>query len=180
MTYSRNHYELLGISSSADDDALRRAFHKLSKELHPDTTLLPHREASQKFHQVCEAYELLADPILRKAYDLSISTQVLNKETSQPKSDIFLKNYFHKESPVGNRRPLSGGELFSLLLLCLALVVSLALGIVFGVVQGRDLMVRPTWLTFWTIEPKVPSIKSTYDFIASDKNTFKSTFFKRY
>ncbi len=176
MTFSRNHYELLGIPSSADDDALRKAFHKLSKELHPDTTLLPEREAAQRFQQVCEAYELLTDPILRKAYDINLTEKDLKAKIFQSKSDVFLRNYFHKKNLVGDRRPLSGGELFSLLLLGLSLLVSLLLGIGFGIAQGRDLIVRPTWLTTIPFESKVISKTYTDAFITSDKNTFKSTF----
>ena len=178
MTSSRNHYELLGITSSADDEALRKAFYKLSKELHPDTTLLPKKEAAHKFHQVCEAYELLADPLLRKAYDVNLTEQKFQKEIFQSKSDIFLKNYFHKKNLVGNRRPLSGGELFSLMLLGLALLVSLCLGIGFGMAQGRDLIVRPAWLTIPNSQNIVFSSSRRYGFITSNKYAFKPTFFE--
>ena len=63
----------MGVSSSVDGITLRRAFRRLSKALHPDTTSLPIDEAARKFQQVCEAYELLSDPIRRKAYDDSLA-----------------------------------------------------------------------------------------------------------
>ena len=178
LTSYRNHYELLGISASADDDALRKAFHKLSKELHPDTTMLPQGEAAQRFHEVCEAYELLADPILREAYDLDLAEKALQKKIMKSKSDFFSKNYLLTKHSVGDRRPLSGGELFSLLLLSIALLVSLSLAIGFGIVQGRDLIVRPTWLTDVNDEVKVLPIIGTYDFTSFNKNSFKPTLFK--
>mgnify|MGYP001288260303 CR=1 FL=1 len=180
MTSSSNHYELLGISSSSDDEVIRKAFHKLSKELHPDTTLLPQEEAAQRFHQVCEAYELLTDPSLRKAYDLHLSERHSQSEILNSKSDVFLKNYFHKKNLVGDRRPFSGGELFSLLLLGLTILVSLCLAIGFGIVQGRDLMIRPTWLSTLNSQVKIPSFPGKYDFITTYQDSFKSTFFKSY
>ena len=48
---------------------------------------------------------------------------------------------------MDNRRPLSGGELFSLLLLCMALCMSLLLGIGFAVLDGKELQVSPSWLS---------------------------------
>ncbi len=178
LTVSRNHYDLLGISSSADGETLRKAFCKLSKELHPDTTLLPHSEASQKFQQVCEAYELLADPELREAYDLSLSKRELNNEILRSKSELFVRNYFHNKNFVGDRRPLSGGELFSLLLLGLALLISLSLAIGFGILHGREFIVRPTWLT--VTRPSTNSLlRRARDASFTTKHySFKPTFVK--
>tara|TARA_Y100001968_G_scaffold201510_1_gene185046 strand:+ start:23052 stop:23606 length:555 start_codon:yes stop_codon:yes gene_type:complete len=147
LTVFRNHYEILGVPSSADGEMLHKAFRKLSKELHPDTTSLPQSEASARFHQVCQAYESLADPLLRKAYDMNLAEMSLEIEKEVIKSDVAFKNSFQKKNKIGERRPLSGGELFSLLLLVIALLMSLLLGIGFAIAQGRELMIRPTWLT---------------------------------
>ncbi|WP_320663810.1 J domain-containing protein [Prochlorococcus sp. MIT 1223] len=147
MTSSKSHYELLGISSSADSEALRKAFCKLSKELHPDTTSLPQDEAAKSFQQVCEAYEVLTDPILRKAYDSDITLQENTFESNKFTSDFNVTNSLKKYTFGADRRPFSGGELFSLLLLGIALLISLLLAIGFGMMQGRELIVRPTWLS---------------------------------
>ena len=72
MTPSSNCYELLGVSPSANNAELRKAFRQLSKRLHPDTTSLPRDEATRQFQKVCEAYDLLSDPVLRADYDLSL------------------------------------------------------------------------------------------------------------
>jgi len=65
LTPSSNCYELLGVPTSANNAELRKAFRQLSKQLHPDTTSLPRDAATRQFQNVCEAYDLLSDPVLR-------------------------------------------------------------------------------------------------------------------
>ena len=145
MTPSSNCYELLGVSPSANNAELRKAFRNLSKRLHPDTTSLPSDEATSQFQKVCEAYDLLSDPVLRANYDLSIEKK--NNLISQ-KKESYLTNIepvrFSKS--IGVRRPLSGGELFSLLLLVIAIFLSLALGIFIAFLRGGNLDFMPSWL----------------------------------
>ena len=145
MTPSPNCYELLGVSSSANNAELRKAFRQLSKRLHPDTTSLPRDEATRQFQNVCEAYDLLSDPVLRANYDLFIEQK--NNLISQ-KKESYLTNIepvrFSKS--IGVRRPLSGGELFSLLLLVSAIFLSLALGVFIAFLRGGNLDFMPSWL----------------------------------
>ena len=145
MTPSSNCYELLGVSPSANNAELRRAFRQLSKRLHPDTTSLPSDEATRQFQNVCEAYDLLSDPVLRANYDLSIEKD--NNLMSQNK-EPYLTNIkpvqFSKS--IGVRRPLSGGELFSLLLLITSIFLSLALGVFIALLRGGNLGFTPSWL----------------------------------
>ena len=145
MTPSSNCYELLGVSSSANNEELRKAFRQLSKQLHPDTTSWPSDEATRQFQKVCEAYDLLSDPVLRANYDLSIEKD--NNLMSQNK-EPYLTNIkpvqFSKS--IGVRRPFSGGELFSLLLLITSIVLSLALGVFIALLRGGNLDFTPSWL----------------------------------
>ena len=145
MTPSSNCYELLGVSPSANNAELRKAFRQLSKRLHPDTTSLPSDEATMQFQNVCEAYDLLSDPVLRADYDLFIEKE--NNLISQ-KKEPYLKNIqpvqFSKS--IGVRRPLSGGELFSLLLLITSIFLSLALGVFIAFLRGGNLNFTPSWL----------------------------------
>ena len=145
MTPSSNCYELLGVSPSANNAELRKAFRQLSKRLHPDTTSLPSDEATRQFQNVCEAYDLLSDPVLRANYDLSIDKD--NNLMSQNK-EPYLTNIkpvqFSKS--IGVRRPLSGGELFSLLLLITSIILSLALGVFIALLRGVNLDFTPSWL----------------------------------
>jgi len=145
LTPSSNCYELLGVSSSANNAELRKAFRELSKRLHPDTTSLPSDEATRQFQKVCEAYDLLSDPVLRANYDLFLEKE--NNLISQ-KKDPYLTNIkpvqFSKS--IGVRRPLSGGELFSLLLLITSIFLSLALGVFIALLRGGDFNFTPSWL----------------------------------
>jgi len=145
LTPSSNCYELLGVSTSANNVELRKAFRQLSKQLHPDTTSLPSDEATRQFQNVCEAYDLLSDPVLRANYDLSIEKEnhLINQNIKS-----YLKNIqpvqFSKS--IGVRRPLSGGELFSLLLLITSIFLSLALAVFIAFLRGENLNFTPSWL----------------------------------
>ena len=145
MKPSRNCYELLGVSPSANNAELRKAFLQLSKRLHPDTTSLPSDYATRQFQNVCEAYDLLSDPVLRANYDLSIEKENnLPKQTTESNSIKIEPLQFSKS--IGVRRPFSGGELFSLLLLMISILLSLALGILIAFLRGGNLDFTPSWL----------------------------------
>ena len=145
MTSSCNCYELLGVSRSANNAELRKAFRQLSKELHPDTTSLPYEKAIRQFQSVCEAYDLLSDPILRAEYDNSLEKK--NNLVSQSTEIDLIKNEAGQFSKsIGVRRPLSGGELFSLLLLITSILLSLVLGVLIAFLGGGNLNFTPSWL----------------------------------
>ena len=145
MTPSYNCYELLGVSSSANNAELRKAFHQLSKKLHPDTTSLPSDEATRQFQNVCQAYDLLSDPVLRAKYDLSIEkeNQLINQKIE---SNFISIEPVRFSKSIGVRRPFSGGELFSLLLLITSIILSLALGLFIAFLKGGKLDFTPSWL----------------------------------
>ncbi|KAJ8909218.1 hypothetical protein NDN08_005910 [Rhodosorus marinus] len=69
-----NPYHVLGVDQDAGLDAIKRAFRKLARELHPDMTRLPKHLAEEQFRMASEAYELLSDESKRKEVDLAIKT----------------------------------------------------------------------------------------------------------
>tara|TARA_B100001113_G_scaffold201195_1_gene164869 strand:+ start:574 stop:1014 length:441 start_codon:yes stop_codon:yes gene_type:complete len=142
---SYNCYELLGVSPSASNAELRKAFRKLSKRLHPDTTSLPRDQATRQFQNVCEAYDLLSDPVLRANYDLSMKMEnnITNKKIE---SNLTKLEPVQFSRSIGIRRPFSGGELFSLLLLITSILLSLALGLLIAFLRGGNLDFTPSWL----------------------------------
>ena len=145
MKPSYNCYELLGVSPTANNAELRKAFRQLSKRLHPDTTSLPRDEATRKFQNVCEAYDLLSDPVQRANYDLRIEDE--NNFTNQKaESKSFNIETIQFSKSIGVRRPFSGGELFSLLLLITAILFSLVLGVFIAFLRGGGLEFTPSWL----------------------------------
>lgn len=61
-------YAVLGLNKQASQDDIKRAYRRLAKKYHPD--LNPgSKDAEQKFKEVSQAYDILADPEKRKRYD---------------------------------------------------------------------------------------------------------------
>jgi len=64
----RDPYDVLGVTQTASDSTIKKAYHKLAKELHPD--LNPDDSVvSNRFKEVSAAYSLIGDPDNRKRYD---------------------------------------------------------------------------------------------------------------
>ena len=106
---------------------------------------MPSDEATRQFQNVCEAYDLLSDPVLRANYDLFIEKE--NNLISQKKESNLpnIKPVQFSKS-IGVRRPFSGGELFSLLLLITSILLSLFLFVFIAVLKGVNLDFTPSWL----------------------------------
>ena len=64
---SHDLYDLLGVARDADADAIKKAYRRLARQLHPDVN--PDPETQEKFKEVSRAYEVLSDPQKRAAYD---------------------------------------------------------------------------------------------------------------
>ena len=144
MKSEASYYKILGVDENASNHELRKAFCKLSIELHPDTTSLEIDVAKSKFQEVLEAYENLNNSNLRKIYDEKI------KEKSRIKNDTNVLNNLiidsNNQNLIGNRRPFSNGELFSLFLLIIIISISLIFSIFIASFTGKELDTIPLWL----------------------------------
>ncbi len=63
----RDYYEVLGVGRSASDDEIKKAYRKLALQYHPDRNKAP--EATERFKEATEAYQVLSDAEKRSAYD---------------------------------------------------------------------------------------------------------------
>jgi molecular chaperone DnaJ len=67
MTAKTDYYEILGVSRSASDAEIKRAYHRLARQYHPDLNKEP--AAEERFKEINEAYEVLGDRRKRADYD---------------------------------------------------------------------------------------------------------------
>lgn len=102
MNENKDYYNILGVNKSANYEEIRKAFRRLSLELHPDRTNNDN-ESTEKFKEVSEAWEVLQDENKRREYDLGgklFNMGEMNNTNINPED--ILKEIF------GNINPFSG------------------------------------------------------------------------
>lgn len=68
MASKRDYYEILGLPRGATAEELKKAYRKLAVQFHPDKNP-GDKKAEDRFKELSEAYEVLADPQKRQMYD---------------------------------------------------------------------------------------------------------------
>jgi molecular chaperone DnaJ len=68
-TTRRDYYDVLGLKRGASQDEIKAAYRRLAKAHHPDCNPENRTEAEEKFKELSEAYEVLADADKRRMYD---------------------------------------------------------------------------------------------------------------
>jgi curved DNA-binding protein len=80
-----DYYKVLGVSKSASDGEIKKAYRKLAMKYHPDHTK-GDKKAEDKFKKISEAYAVLSDKEKRKQYD-TFGSSGFHQRYSQ--EDIF-------------------------------------------------------------------------------------------
>jgi curved DNA-binding protein len=65
----KDFYKVLGLTESATDDEIKKAYRRLAKKHHPDANPSTRKASEERFKEVSEAYETLSDPEKRGRYD---------------------------------------------------------------------------------------------------------------
>jgi len=69
MAPKRDYYEVLGVQRGASQDEIKKAYRTLAMKYHPDMNKDNAKAAEEKFKEISEAYEVLADEQKRSRYD---------------------------------------------------------------------------------------------------------------
>jgi len=103
----KDYYKILGVDRKASQEEIQRAYRKLARKYHPDANTAP--DATEKFKEINEAYEVLRDPEKRKKYDALGSSWRNGQEFTPPPG---WESVFEQ---AGRRRRYSGsgGSIFS-------------------------------------------------------------------
>ncbi|KAJ1704531.1 hypothetical protein LUZ63_004310 [Rhynchospora breviuscula] len=64
-----DYYEILHVGRGVSGEELKKAYRKLALRWHPDKNPTNKQEAEVRFKQICEAYEILIDPLKRSIYN---------------------------------------------------------------------------------------------------------------
>ena len=117
MTTKRDYYDVLGVSAQASEEDIRKAFRQKAMEFHPDRN--KSSDASDRFKEVNEAYQVLSDPERRRQYDRFGHAGVRNGAGQQAGGfegfDIFggfgdIFDAFFGGGGASRTRPRQGGD----------------------------------------------------------------------
>lgn len=96
MDYFKNYYEILNISPNATLKEIKKAYHNLALDCHPDRVIEEQKlEAEAKFKEVVEAYYVLSDPEKRKIIDQHFN---VNKDSFEKKKHYYSSFDYSKQT----------------------------------------------------------------------------------
>lgn len=97
------HYDVLGISRTAKDAEIKKAYHQMIIAFHPDKYQRDKQFAARKTHEIIEAYNVLRHRATRREYDDLLDSQFQNS-VERPSDNAGRRPYarYHRAKPVVN------------------------------------------------------------------------------
>ena len=95
------HYDVLGISRTAKDAEIKKAYHQMIIAFHPDKYQGDKQFAARKTHELIEAYNVLRHPATRREYDELLDSRFQNS-VERPYDDTGRSPYarYYRDKPV--------------------------------------------------------------------------------
>ena len=105
---TKDYYSILNISNNSTKEEIIKSFRELAKKYHPDKNSSPN--ASEKFREIFEAYEILKNDEKRKVYDQywENAKQTADKYSKMPYEDFINSALFNIKFVV-QKTPTIGG-----------------------------------------------------------------------
>ncbi|KAI7832405.1 Hsp40-like protein, subfamily A, member 2 [Gamsiella multidivaricata] len=114
MPHNTKHYDTLGVSPTATETEIKKAYRKLAIKYHPDKN----PDAGDKFKDISHAYEILSDPEKRESYDRYGDEDPLDVAgwgAAMDPTDVFAQLFGDVAgsfgNPMNNKRPRKGEDL---------------------------------------------------------------------
>jgi len=118
---TRTHYEVLGVSRTATQEDIRRAYRALARSVHPDVARST-TSASETMAEVNSAWSVLSDPVRRREYDRSLDAPL---SSGKVLADDEREMFFNVPTSVSPARfPWRGALFFVVLGIVVVLVLA--------------------------------------------------------
>ena len=102
-----NLYDLLGVPRDASMKAIKKAYHKIALQLHPDKNQTQSEESNEKFQQIIDAYTVLINETTRKEYDRKLESEeeeLSHKNEMSNKRKQMIEELEFKEQLAKSKR----------------------------------------------------------------------------